>query len=73
MTNNNAKLMKVSQDCTDYLNKIMIDIENELDKFNRTYDMLANKPGNKYEFIMKCGVAMKLVLFKLCQVVWKTG
>ena len=40
--------------------------------FNRTYDMLANKPGNKYEFIMKCGVAMKLVLFKLCQVVWKT-
>ena len=62
MTNNNAKLMKVSQDCTDYLNKIMIDIENELDKFNRTYDMLANKPGNKYEFRLKCGVVMKLVL-----------
>ena len=42
------------------------------DMLQKTYDTLKKKPGAKYNFIMKGGMAVKAALFTLCKVIWKT-
>ena len=42
------------------------------DMLQKTYDTLKKKPGTKYNFIMKGGMAVKAALFTLCKVIWKT-
>ena len=37
-----------------------------------TFSALEKKPGNKYNFIMKGGEAVKAALYTLCKLVWKT-
>ena len=45
-------------------------LELTVEMFEGTYNTLKKKSGNKYDFIMKGGPAMKAALFKLCQAVW---
>ena len=39
--------------------------------FEITFKALKSKPGNKYEFIMKGGPALKSALMSVCQSVWQ--
>ena len=40
--------------------------------FNKTFDRLAKKSGNKFSFIMKAGDSFKSALFNICKRVWET-
>ena len=42
------------------------------ERFDKTYEMLAKRPGAKYKFIMKAGMSLKPALFNLCKIVWRT-
>ena len=47
-------------------------VELSEERFNKTYDILAKRPGEKYKFIMKAGNSLRPALYNLCKVVWKT-
>ena len=57
-----------------HLNEVIVGDVEELpvDIFNKTFERLVKKPGDKYDFFIKGGNSLKEALFNLCQIVWKT-
>ena len=56
--------------------RMMEKVDDDLDSiteqmFEETFQALKKKPGNKYEFIMNGGPAIKSALMSVCQSVWR--
>ena len=43
-----------------------------IEVFQKTFENISRKHGNKYKFIINAGYSLKLALFHLFQVVWRT-